>query len=171
MNPILRNASRPEVMKLAAIKEMEKNASVASHAIEVTGLGVLARPSIRHLQGKEQSERSGHAHEVAGLGMLAAPSALHLGSAGLKKVSPTTHARIAATKAGKFLAKHAADFGGTGRMLVKTLNQGVAKPAVQQATHAVGQAAAAAPKKKKLTMDMIQAAKKRMAGGGHGGIY
>ena len=59
----------------------EKRASVAEHAIEAAGLGILARPSIQHLRGKEMSESSAHKHEVAGLGVLAAPSLARLGHA------------------------------------------------------------------------------------------
>lgn len=170
MSPFLKNASRMEVMKLAATYDVVKTAGIGSHAVEVAGLGILARPSLRAMKGKEQDEKSTHRHEVAGLGLLAAPSAGHIGSAALKKVNPVAHSRIAATKAGKFLSKFAAS-NGFGQFAGRAahLAQGAVKP-VAKAVAPIGKAVAEAPKKK-LTMDMIQAAKKNMAKGGHGGIY
>ena len=49
------------------------------HAAELAGLGILARPAINHLRGKEMSEKSKALHEVGGLGILAAPSAYAMG--------------------------------------------------------------------------------------------
>lgn len=48
------------------------------HAAEIAGLGILARPSIQKLRGKQVSHRSEAGHELVGLGTLAAPSAYHL---------------------------------------------------------------------------------------------
>ncbi len=50
---------------------------MAGHAAEVGGLGILARPTIQKMRGKEVSSKSEHAHELAGLGVLAVPSAIH----------------------------------------------------------------------------------------------
>jgi hypothetical protein len=46
---------------------------MASAAAELSGLGMLAVPSIQELRGKEQNEKSKAKWEVAGLGTLAAP--------------------------------------------------------------------------------------------------
>lgn len=48
------------------------------HAAELAGLGILARPSIQKLRGKQVTHRSEAGHELVGLGTLAAPSAYHL---------------------------------------------------------------------------------------------
>jgi hypothetical protein len=64
----------------------EKTASFGAHAAELAGLGILARPSVQKLQGKDVSEHSEHMHELAGLGVLAAPSAASLGSSAYGKV-------------------------------------------------------------------------------------
>lgn len=51
----------------------EKQAT--SHAMELAGLGILARPAVQHLAGgPELSEHSKDIHEAVGLGVLAAPS-------------------------------------------------------------------------------------------------
>ena len=199
MNPLLSNASRPEVMKLAAAYELIKEAAAdpkrlagmadavkkmkgavsslpvkvktatgpAGHAVELAGLGILARPSVRKLRGKEQSEKSTHIHEAVGLGTLAAPSAIELGKSAIKRFGK------------KAIVKHAsvheriktAASNGFGQFMGRAAH--IAEKAVKPAASTVaqvGQKAVEAPKKK-LTMDMIQAAKKRMASGGHGGIY
>lgn len=49
------------------------------HAMEVGGLGILARPTIQEARGQEVSERSKRMHELGGLGVLAVPSAVELG--------------------------------------------------------------------------------------------
>lgn len=56
------------------------------HAVELAGLGILARPSVQAMRGKEMSEKSKHLHEIAGLGVLAAPSAHALGKHLLGKI-------------------------------------------------------------------------------------
>lgn len=77
-----------------------KFASLGAHAAELAGLGVLARPSLNHLRGKEMTERQKGVHEVAGLGILAAPSAYGLGKSLLSRVRP------AAAGAAKTLLTH-----------------------------------------------------------------
>ena len=52
--------------------ELEKVASAGHALVDIAGLGILARPTIQKMQGKEVSKRSEHAHELAGLGTLAA---------------------------------------------------------------------------------------------------
>ncbi len=64
--------------KLAVMRMFPKLASVLDHAVELGGLGILARPSIQKLRGKPVTERSESKHELLGLGALAAPSAYHL---------------------------------------------------------------------------------------------
>jgi hypothetical protein len=55
-----------------------KYGSMAEHATEIAGLGILAKPAIDKLRGKKMSEKKVAKHEIAGLGVLAAPSALKL---------------------------------------------------------------------------------------------
>lgn len=67
--------------KVAVMKMFPKLATageMVGHAIELGGLGILARPSIQKLRGKQVSHASEAKHELAGLGTLAAPSAYHL---------------------------------------------------------------------------------------------
>lgn len=48
------------------------------HPAELTGLGVLAVPAVKHLAtGKPMGEKAKDAYDVAGLGILAAPSVAH----------------------------------------------------------------------------------------------
>ena len=72
---------RDELVKIAAVSPdtWKHLGELGTHAAEVGGLGVLARPTIQKMRGKEVSEKSEHAHELAGLGILAVPSAIHLG--------------------------------------------------------------------------------------------
>lgn len=152
MDPLLLNSYRPEVVKLAAVYELTKTATgTMGHAAELAGLGILARPSIRKLRGKEQSEKSTHIHEAVGLGTLAAPSAIELGKKGLSALRKVKKAAVTPTGLGQLKGRAAG------------IVEGVAKKVVAP----VGKAAPA-PQGKKLTMDMIMAAKKRMAGGGSG---
>lgn len=60
--------------------------NAVTHGAELAGLGVLAKPSIQHLRGKQTTKSSDHAHEVAGLGILAAPSAIELGHQALPHI-------------------------------------------------------------------------------------
>jgi hypothetical protein len=68
-----------------------KVANSLEHAVELGGLGILARPSINHLRGKEMSERSKSWHETAGLGVLAAPSAYGIGKSLLTRGKPAAN--------------------------------------------------------------------------------
>lgn len=68
-----------QATRTAILQMFPKLASFGAHAAELAGLGVLARPSVNHLRGKEMSERSKALHETAGLGILAAPSAYEMG--------------------------------------------------------------------------------------------
>jgi hypothetical protein len=65
-----------------------KLAGLGAHAAEIAGLGILARPSINHLRGKEMTEKNKALHETAGLGILAAPSAYSMGKQLLTKARP-----------------------------------------------------------------------------------
>jgi hypothetical protein len=61
-------------MKLTTIMsfsdEMQK---LASHGLELAGLGILAAPAVKHLvTGKEMKEKNKSRSEIAGLGTLAA---------------------------------------------------------------------------------------------------
>lgn len=58
--------------------EMQKIASI-DHAVELAGLGILAKPSVDELRGKKVEEKSKARWELAGLATLAAPSAYKLG--------------------------------------------------------------------------------------------
>ena len=64
----------------------QKRANALSHAVELGGLGLLARPSIAKARGKPMSQKSEAHNEMAGLGVLAAPSAVSLGKSLLKRV-------------------------------------------------------------------------------------
>ena len=77
-----------KVAAAMAFPSLRKHASEGwgGHAIELAGLGILARPSVQELRGKEMSEQSKHLHEIGGLGVLAAPSAYKLGKMGLDKL-------------------------------------------------------------------------------------
>jgi hypothetical protein len=75
-----------KVAATMAFPALRKHASMGAHAIELAGLGILARPSVQELRGKQMSEHSKHMHEIGGLGVLAAPSAYELGKAGLGKL-------------------------------------------------------------------------------------
>jgi hypothetical protein len=67
------------VTRAAISKMFPKLASGAlGHAVELGGLGILARPSIQKIRGKPMTESSTAKHELLGLGTLAAPSAYHL---------------------------------------------------------------------------------------------
>jgi hypothetical protein len=55
------------------------------HAAEIGGLGILAKPSIDEMRGKEVAPKRKAGTELAGLGVLAAPSAYELGQSALKK--------------------------------------------------------------------------------------
>jgi len=69
----------------------EKQASAFAHAAELGGLGILATPAIRNMQGKPMSEKNKDRAEVAGLGVLAAPSAVAAGKglvSNVKKYAP-----------------------------------------------------------------------------------
>jgi hypothetical protein len=67
------------------ISKFKKVGSAAEHLTEIAGLGVLAKPSIDRLRGKEVDERKAAKQEIAGLGILAAPSALKLGKSAYNK--------------------------------------------------------------------------------------
>lgn len=69
-------------MMLSFQDELEK---IASHAAELTGLGILAAPSLGHMAGKEWSEKNKARAEVGGLGVLAAPSAVAVGKKAVSK--------------------------------------------------------------------------------------
>lgn len=68
------------------MKRMHKQASTASHAIELLGLGTLAAPSVHELRGKKVNEKTKAMAETAGLGILAAPSMYELSKKGLNLV-------------------------------------------------------------------------------------
>lgn len=64
--------------------EIEK---VASHGVELAGLGILAAPhAYNALTGKKMSHKTERNAELAGLGTLASPSLAHYGSKALKFV-------------------------------------------------------------------------------------
>jgi hypothetical protein len=71
--------------RMDRIKSMEKTAfwdgfmKRANAAAELAGLGLLAVPSIRSLQGKPVKEKTKDIMETAGLGILAAPYIHQLG--------------------------------------------------------------------------------------------
>jgi hypothetical protein len=67
---------------------MKKISNIATHATELAGLGVLAKPSIDRMRGKGVDDRKAAKYEAAGLGILAAPSAIQLGRAAYKKLTP-----------------------------------------------------------------------------------
>ena len=78
-----------KTMRSKIDEDLEKTSGwgdVATHAAEVGGLGILARPTVHKMQGKTVSKRSEHAHELVGLGVLAAPSAAHLGHMAYKGI-------------------------------------------------------------------------------------
>lgn len=52
----------------------------AGHAAEIAGLGILAKPSIDEMRGKEVAPKKKARTELAGLGVLAAPSVYHMGA-------------------------------------------------------------------------------------------
>ena len=69
----------------------EKRSSAIYHAAELGGLGILAAPSIRNMQGKPMSQKNKDRAEVAGLGVLADPSAVAAGKglvSNVKKYAP-----------------------------------------------------------------------------------
>jgi len=92
-----------QATRAAVLQMFPKLASTGNwgHAAEIAGLGVLARPSINHLRGKEMSEKSKALHEVGGLGILAAPSAYEMGKSFLNRAKPA-----AANVAGHLIAHH-----------------------------------------------------------------
>ncbi len=85
-NPLRAAASGVLHAKLAGIGFISPAAAAAAHggtgmlghATELAGLGILARPSIQKLRGKQVSHANEAKHELLGLGTLAAPSAYHL---------------------------------------------------------------------------------------------
>lgn len=83
--PVLHADNGPKLLRM-----MGKKASVGAlgHATELAGLGVLAKPSIDRLRGKEVDERKASKYEVAGLGILAAPSAISLAHSAYKHLKP-----------------------------------------------------------------------------------
>lgn len=61
------------VITFTAFKEeLAKLSSVGHAAVDIAGLGILARPTVQKMRGKEVSEKSEHLHEIGGLGTLAA---------------------------------------------------------------------------------------------------
>ncbi len=58
---------------------LRPHASNISHGAELAGLGILAKPSIDEMRGKQVDDKTKARTEVAGLGVLAAPSAYNLG--------------------------------------------------------------------------------------------
>lgn len=83
-------ATRAAVMQKLG---MTRTASMAVPALEVGGLGVLARPSYQTLKkpGASDEEKSHAKHELAGLGILAAHPAHELGTglaARLRRAAP-----------------------------------------------------------------------------------
>lgn len=93
-----------------ANKPHVKHASGLDHAIELAGLGILARPSVNALRGKPMTEHASHVHEVAGLGVLAAPSAVHMAQGAWHKGRQMLASRAMAGKwapAGRKLLKAA----------------------------------------------------------------
>src|SRR5512144_454582 len=70
---------------------MEKLAVGAlGHATELAGLGILAKPSIDKIRGKEVDERKAAKYETAGLGVLALPSAVELAHKAVTKMKKAT---------------------------------------------------------------------------------
>jgi hypothetical protein len=177
MSPFVQNAYRPEVLKLA---------SLAQAGLETAGLAMLARPSMKTLRDPkaDKKEKSHAKAEVAGLGTLALHPAYEAAKAN-KHTAPMAARAAAGVKravkpVGKALGfvKHASvheriktaagnafgQFAGRAAHLAENAGK-----VVKQTVPAVGKTVAPEPKKK-LTMDMIMAAKKRMAGGGTGHI-
>ncbi len=63
----------------AAAKGFQAVKPHLGHVAELGGLGILAKPSIDEMRGKQVDEKTKARTEVAGLGVLAAPSAMALG--------------------------------------------------------------------------------------------
>ncbi len=57
-----------------------------SRAAELGGLGILAKPSIDELRGKQVDEKTKARTELAGLGTLAAPTAYEVGKSAFGKL-------------------------------------------------------------------------------------
>lgn len=88
--------------RMDRIKSMEKTAfwdgftKRANAAAELAGLGLLAVPSIRSLQGKPVKEKTKDIMETAGLGILAAPYIHQIGKSLLPKKSVIAGLALAA---------------------------------------------------------------------------
>jgi hypothetical protein len=68
-----------ELEKISGIGSfVAQHKDALSHGTEIAGLGILAKPSIDRLRGKDVSERRAAKWDTAGLGLLAAPSAISL---------------------------------------------------------------------------------------------
>lgn len=94
--------------RLALAARFPKLASNLVNALEVGGLGILARPSYQNLRKPNaNAEEKSHAkHELAGLGVLAAHPAYELGHAAVNKAKSMGMAskiRRAATVSGQHL--------------------------------------------------------------------
>jgi hypothetical protein len=64
----------------------EKRAGGLETAAELTGLGMLAVPSIQEMRNKHMKERTKSKLEVGGLGILAAPYLHHVYQSGIEKM-------------------------------------------------------------------------------------
>lgn len=74
-------------MRLTELVFLNKVAAFTlGHAAELAGLGILAKPSIDRLRGKEVDERKAAKYETAGLGVLALPSAAAIAHGAVKKM-------------------------------------------------------------------------------------
>lgn len=89
--------NNPEFARLVAVMgrlgngvpapEPVKMGSAAAHAIELAGLGMLAKPSVDEYRDQPMSHKSKAIWELLGLGTLAAPSAYTLAKAVLPKLA------------------------------------------------------------------------------------
>lgn len=77
-NDLARRAAQAGRLRPPVKRLLTKLGGVLGHAVELGGLGILARPSLNEMRGKPMDERSKAKHELLGLGTLAAPSAYHL---------------------------------------------------------------------------------------------
>jgi hypothetical protein len=144
-----------------------KVGSSAAHAIELAGLGILARPSIQKMRGKDMDDHSAHMHELAGLGVLAAPSAYELGKAGYQKLKSMKSKMPASMMKGAAVKKAGWDIWNpdSGKVMTsagaRAANTSTATTAAQTAAKKIGG---------NDLMKKLQEAKKALKAGGSGTV-
>lgn len=141
-------------MVLGFFDELQKTkkASLAEHALEVGGLGLLAAPTAyKAITGKKVKDRTSHAAELGGLGVLAAHPAYSMAKHLIKRGS----AEIGLVNAALSLFVKKSDLDiwdpGTGRVIGGEMGSRAANRGIS----AAGQAAKAVAKPK-FTMDTLK---------------